>query len=140
MVAGGPWLAVENVSGPTMTVYSPGGKNTGVAVIVFPGGGYQDLATDLEGTNVSDWLTSVGDHMCADCCRSSPNQINDHRRITTIASVSFKLNAFESAVVDTACSILSAVVPACAAGRTLKWKIAMVPSSIGFWPPESTQP
>jgi hypothetical protein len=32
-----------------MTVYSPSGKNIGVAVIVFPGGGYQDLAIDLEG-------------------------------------------------------------------------------------------
>ena len=31
---------VENVSRPTMTVYSPSGKNTGAAVVVFPGGGY----------------------------------------------------------------------------------------------------
>jgi acetyl esterase/lipase len=59
-VAGRPWLDVENVSRPTMTVYSPSGKNTGVAVIVFPGGGYQDLAIDLEGTEVCDWLTSKG--------------------------------------------------------------------------------
>jgi acetyl esterase/lipase len=59
-VAGRPWLDVENVSRPTMTVYSPGGKNTGIAVIVFPGGGYQDLAIDLEGTEFCDWLTSKG--------------------------------------------------------------------------------
>ena len=59
-VAGRPWLDVENVSRPTMTVYSPSGKNTGVAVIVFPGGGYQDLAIDLEGTEVCDWLMSKG--------------------------------------------------------------------------------
>src|SRR5438067_12671136 len=43
-VAGSPWLAVENVSRPTMTVYSPKGRNTGVAVVVFPGGGYNVLA------------------------------------------------------------------------------------------------
>jgi acetyl esterase/lipase len=43
-----------------MTVYSPKGKNTGAAVIVFPGGGYQNLAIDLEGTEVCDWLTSKG--------------------------------------------------------------------------------
>jgi acetyl esterase/lipase len=49
-----------NVSRPTMTVYSPKGKNTGVAVVVFPGGGYQILAMDLEGTEVCDWLTSRG--------------------------------------------------------------------------------
>lgn len=60
LVAGRPWTYVENVSRPTMTVYPPGGKNTGVAVLVFPGGGYQDLAIDLEGTEVCDWLTSKG--------------------------------------------------------------------------------
>jgi acetyl esterase/lipase len=43
-----------------MTVYSPKGKNTGVAVVVFPGGGYEVLAIDLEGTEVCDWLTSKG--------------------------------------------------------------------------------
>jgi len=43
-----------------MTVYSPNGKNTGVAVVVFPGGGYQGLAIDLEGTEVCDWLTPHG--------------------------------------------------------------------------------
>ncbi len=43
-----------------MTVYSPGGKNTGAAVVVFPGGGYRILAIDLEGTEVCDWLTAKG--------------------------------------------------------------------------------
>lgn len=43
-----------------MTVYSPKGKNTGVAVVVFPGGGYKVLAIDLQGTEICDWLTSNG--------------------------------------------------------------------------------
>jgi acetyl esterase/lipase len=60
LVAGRPWLAVEQVSRPTLTVYSPQGKNTGVAIVVFPGGGYSVLAIDLEGTEVCDWLTSRG--------------------------------------------------------------------------------
>jgi acetyl esterase/lipase len=60
LVAGKPWTYVERVSVPTMTVYSPAGKNTGAAVVVFPGGGYQILAIDLEGTEVCDWLTSKG--------------------------------------------------------------------------------
>ncbi|MDQ6758251.1 MAG: alpha/beta hydrolase [Acidobacteriota bacterium] len=51
---------VDNVSQPTMTIYSPKAKNTGAAVIVFPGGGYYVLAIDLEGTEVCDWLTSKG--------------------------------------------------------------------------------
>ncbi len=60
MVAGRPWVYVSNVSRPTLTVYSPQGKNTGAAVVVFPGGGYKILAIDLEGTEVCDWLTSRG--------------------------------------------------------------------------------
>jgi acetyl esterase/lipase len=43
-----------------MTVYSPEAKNTGAAVVVFPGGGYQVLAIDLEGSEVCDWLTPKG--------------------------------------------------------------------------------
>jgi acetyl esterase/lipase len=60
LVAGRSWVFVGHVSRPTMTVYSPKGKNTGAAVVVFPGGGYQILAIDLEGTEVCDWLTSKG--------------------------------------------------------------------------------
>jgi acetyl esterase/lipase len=60
LIAGKPTQSVSNVSRPTMTVYSPKGKNTGAAVVVFPGGGYQELAIDLEGTEVCDWLTSRG--------------------------------------------------------------------------------
>jgi acetyl esterase/lipase len=60
LVAGRSWTYVENVTTPTMTVYSPTGANTGAAVIVFPGGGYQILAIDLEGTEVCDWLTQKG--------------------------------------------------------------------------------
>lgn len=60
LIAGKQSLGVWNVSRPTMTVYSPEGKNTGVAVIVYPGGGYEMLAIDLEGTEVCDWLTAKG--------------------------------------------------------------------------------
>jgi len=60
LVAGQRWTYVANVSRPTMTVYSPKGRNTGAAVVVFPGGGYRILAIDLEGTEVCDWLTAKG--------------------------------------------------------------------------------
>lgn len=59
-IAGAPVIAVSNVSRPTITVYAPKGDNTGAAVVVFPGGGFQILAIDLEGTEVCDWLTSRG--------------------------------------------------------------------------------
>jgi acetyl esterase/lipase len=60
LLAGRPWVYLKNVSKPTMTVYAPKGKNTGAAVVVFPGGGYEILAIDLEGTEACDWLTSKG--------------------------------------------------------------------------------
>jgi acetyl esterase/lipase len=60
LVADKPWVWVTNVSRPTMTVYAPKGENTGVAIVVFPGGGFEGLAIDLEGTEVCDWLASEG--------------------------------------------------------------------------------
>ena len=54
------WPRANDVSRPTMTVYAPQGHNTGIAVVVFPGGGYQFVAMDSEGTEICDWLTSRG--------------------------------------------------------------------------------
>ena len=59
LIAGRPLIRLGNVSNPTLTVYAPKGKDTRPAVVVFPGGGYQILAIDLEGTEVCDWLNSI---------------------------------------------------------------------------------
>jgi acetyl esterase/lipase len=55
-----PGGGAYDVSRPTMTAYAAKGPNTGVAVVVFPGGGYQALAMGGEGTEICDWLTSRG--------------------------------------------------------------------------------
>jgi len=61
LVAGKRLIRLGNVSKPTIAVYQPpADKRTGTAVIVCPGGGYQILAMDLEGTEVCEWLNSVG--------------------------------------------------------------------------------
>jgi acetyl esterase/lipase len=60
VVAGRPYLAAYDVTSPTMTVFPPKGKNTGASMVVFPGGGFQLLAMDLEGTEVCDWMTARG--------------------------------------------------------------------------------
>ena len=60
LIAGRPATGINNVTVPTMTVYPPTAKNTGAAIVVFPGGGYQTLAIDLEGTEVCDWLITKG--------------------------------------------------------------------------------
>jgi hypothetical protein len=52
-----PWIYVDRVTQPTMTVYSPEARTSGAAIVVFPGGGYNVLAIDLEGTEACDWLT-----------------------------------------------------------------------------------
>ena len=59
-IAGRPVTAISNVTRPTMAVYRANGRNTGAALLVFPGGGYQILAIDLEGTEVCDWATARG--------------------------------------------------------------------------------
>ncbi len=60
-VGGKRLIRLGNVSNPTITVYpAPKGKNTGTAVLVCPGGAYQILAMDLEGTEVCEWLNSLG--------------------------------------------------------------------------------
>jgi acetyl esterase/lipase len=60
LIAGKPLVRLGNVSTPTLTLYAAEGKNTGAAVVVFPGGGYRILAIDLEGTEVCRWLNAVG--------------------------------------------------------------------------------
>ncbi len=61
LVAGKSVIRLGNVSEPMLTVYSPPKEqNTGAAVLVCPGGGYHILAYDLEGTEVCEWLNSIG--------------------------------------------------------------------------------
>ncbi len=61
IVGGRPVFRLGNVSNPTLTLYlASKAGNTGAAVVVFPGGGYSILAIDLEGTEVCDWLNSIG--------------------------------------------------------------------------------
>ena len=61
LIAGKPVIRLANVSKPTIRIQRPpADRNTGTAVLVCPGGGYHILAMDLEGTEVCDWLNSVG--------------------------------------------------------------------------------
>ena len=55
------YLKVTSVNKPTLTVsMAPEGKATGAAMIIAPGGGHQFLNFDQEGTNVADYLNSIG--------------------------------------------------------------------------------
>ncbi len=61
LVAGQRVIRLANVQIPTLTIYQPSPENrTGAAVLVCPGGGYNILAMDLEGTETCQWLNSIG--------------------------------------------------------------------------------
>jgi acetyl esterase/lipase len=61
LVDGRRVIRLGNVSRPTLSVYRPAPeRDTGAAVLVCPGGGYHILALDLEGTEVCEWLNSIG--------------------------------------------------------------------------------
>lgn len=54
-------LRITNVTTPTLTVFkAPTDKANGAAVVVCPGGALRILAWDKEGTEVAEWLNSIG--------------------------------------------------------------------------------
>ena len=61
LIAGRRIIKFGNVSTPQLAVYRPAKeKDTGTAVIICPGGGFNILAYDLEGTEVATWLNTLG--------------------------------------------------------------------------------
>ena len=60
-VAGKPTKWLTNVTKPELHVYHPAkDKDTGVAMLIAPGGGYHNLGWDVEGTEIAEWLNSIG--------------------------------------------------------------------------------
>lgn len=60
LVGGRKWHWASYVTRPTMTIYKPKGRNTGATMLVLPGGGFYAVATDLEGTEICDWVVAEG--------------------------------------------------------------------------------
>lgn len=61
MTGGKAVIRLGNVSKPELHVFLPAAsKRTGTAVVVCPGGGYNILAWNLEGTEVAQWLNEQG--------------------------------------------------------------------------------
>lgn len=50
---------LTDISDPTITIYRPE-KPNGASVIVAPGGGFMFLSYSFEGTQVCEWLNSIG--------------------------------------------------------------------------------
>jgi len=51
---------VANVTWPTLTLHPARGKNTGRAMVVFPGGGYELESFVAEGETIAEYLASRG--------------------------------------------------------------------------------
>lgn len=53
---------VYNVTAPSLLVFKPakGVKNTGTAIVIAPGGGFQSLSITREGTELAQWLSAKG--------------------------------------------------------------------------------
>ncbi len=60
LVGGRKWHWASYVTRPTMTIYKPKGPNSGTTMLVLPGGGFRAVATDLEGTEICDWVVLQG--------------------------------------------------------------------------------
>lgn len=60
LIGGRKWHWASYVTRPTMTIYRPKGRNSGTAMLVLPGGGFHAVATDLEGTEICDWVIQQG--------------------------------------------------------------------------------
>jgi acetyl esterase/lipase len=60
LVGGSKWHWASYITRPTMTIYKPKGHNTGATMMVLPGGGFYVVATDLEGTEICDWVVQQG--------------------------------------------------------------------------------
>lgn len=61
LIAGKRLIRLGHVSKPTLTLYRPDpAKDTGATILVCPGGAYHILALDLEGTEVCEWLNTIG--------------------------------------------------------------------------------
>lgn len=63
LIAGRRIIKLGNVTTPQLAVYRPAGLPADAvvpAVVICPGGGFSILAYDLEGTEVAEWLNSLG--------------------------------------------------------------------------------
>lgn len=61
LVAGQRLMRIGNVSTPQIEVFKPDPAiDNGTCVIVAPGGGHHILAYDLEGTEIAEWLNTLG--------------------------------------------------------------------------------
>src|SRR5512139_2135346 len=86
---------VRNVSEPSLIPFLPD-KQTGPAIIICPGGVFQFLMIDKEGTDIARWLTSYGVTAFVLKYRLAPTPTDDSQFISDFESSSFDLSRLQS--------------------------------------------
>jgi acetyl esterase/lipase len=81
----------RNVTEPSLTPYFPAEQN-GAAIIICPGGAFQFLMIDKEGTDIAEWLTSYGITAFVLKYRLAPTPLDDSQFISEFESSNFDLS------------------------------------------------
>lgn len=96
MVAGKRVIRLTNVANPQLTFYkAPPNKDTGTTVVIAPGGGFHVLAYDLEGTEVAEWLNSIGVNAAVIKYRV-PSQYKDTRWLEAVQDAQRSISLLRS--------------------------------------------
>lgn len=82
---------VRNVSVPTLTPYLPARPN-GASMIVCPGGAFQFLMVDKEGSEIASWLNSFGLTVFVLHYRLAPTPRDDDEFVTAFQASSFDIS------------------------------------------------
>lgn len=67
-------MRITNVNEPTLTLFPADVEGPAPAVIVCPGGAYEYCVADKEGTEVAEWLNSLGFHALVLIYRTPDNR------------------------------------------------------------------
>ncbi len=86
---------VRNVTEASLIPYWPE-KQNGTAIIVCPGGAFQFLMIDKEGTDVANWLTSYGITAFVLKYRLAPTPRDDAKFVSDFESSNFDLSTIKT--------------------------------------------
>ena len=100
-VGGRRIIKLSNVSTPQLAVYRPSkDKQNGAAVVICPGGAYRILAYDLEGTEVAEWLNTLGVTAIVLKYRVPTRAPDDRRWLTAVQDAQRAMSVVRSNAAD----------------------------------------
>lgn len=96
---------IKNISDPVLAYFAPdktkAADGKGKGIIICPGGGYNILAWDLEGTEIATWLSSLGYHAWVLKYRLPRPGTTDARHLAALQDAQRALSLVRSQAKDT---------------------------------------